>query len=87
LGASVGGITALLSKDFLMLVLISFVVASPVAWFAMYKWLQGYPYRVSIQWWIFALAAGLSMAIALLTVSFQAIRAGMANPARSLRSE
>ncbi|HLZ88916.1 MAG TPA: FtsX-like permease family protein, partial [Puia sp.] len=87
LGASVAGITALLSKDFLQLVLVSFLVAAPVAWFAMYKWLQDYPYRVRIEWWVFALAAVLSMLIALLTVSFQAIRAGMANPARSLRSE
>jgi len=87
LGASVAGITALLSKDFLKLVAVSFVVAAPIAWFAMYKWLQDYPYRVAIEWWVFALAAGLSLAIALFTVSFQAIRAGMANPARSLRSE
>jgi ABC-type antimicrobial peptide transport system permease subunit len=87
LGASVAGITALLSKDFLQLVLVSFVLAAPIAWFAMYKWLQDYPYRVAIQWWVFALAAGLSLTIALLTVSFQSIRAGLANPARSLRSE
>jgi ABC-type lipoprotein release transport system permease subunit len=87
LGASVAGITTLLSKDFLMLVMLSFAVASPIAWYAMYKWLQSYPFRVSISWWVFALAAALSLAIALLTVSFQAIRAGMANPARSLRSE
>ncbi|HEY4107383.1 ABC transporter permease [Puia sp.] len=87
LGASVTGITALLSKDFLQLVGVSFLVAAPIAWFAMYKWLQDYPYRVNIQWWVFALAAGLSLTIALVTVSFQAIRAGMANPARSLRSE
>jgi ABC-type antimicrobial peptide transport system permease subunit len=87
LGASVTGITALLSKDFLTLVLISFVVAAPVAWYAMYKWLQDYNYRVSIQWWVFAMAAGLSVGIALLTVSLQAIRAALANPARSLRSE
>jgi putative ABC transport system permease protein len=87
LGASVAGITTLLSKDFLKLVLVSFVVASPIAWFAMYKWLQSYPYRVAINWWVFALAAALSLLIALFTVSFQAIRAGLANPARSLRSE
>jgi len=87
LGASVAGITTLLSKDFLTLVAISFVVAAPIAWYAMYKWLQEYPYRVKIEWWVFALAAGLSIVISLLTVSFQAIRAGLANPARSLRSE
>jgi ABC-type antimicrobial peptide transport system permease subunit len=87
LGASVAGITTLLTKDFLKLVLVSFVVAAPVAWYAMYKWLEEYPYRVKIEWWVFALAAALSMAIAMVTVSFQAIRAGLANPARSLRSE
>lgn len=87
LGASVAGITTLLSKDFLKLVVVSFLVATPVAWFAMYKWLQDYSYRVKIEWWVFALAAGLSVAIALITVSFQAIRAGLASPARSLRSE
>ena len=87
LGASVTGIATLLSKDFLKLVLVSFAVAAPVAWFAMYKWLQDYEYRVKIQWWVFALAAVLSVGIAILTVSFQAIRAALANPARSLRSE
>ena len=87
LGASVAGITTLLSKEFLMLVLISFGIATPIAWFAMYKWLQGYPFRVDIEWWVFAMAMVLSLLIALFTVSFQAIRAGMANPARSLRSE
>jgi putative ABC transport system permease protein len=87
LGASVAGIVTLLSTDFLKLVLISFVVAAPIAWFAMYKWLQDYPYRVNIQWWVFALAAGLSVGIAILTVSFQAVRAALSNPARSLRSE
>ena len=87
LGASITGIVTLLSKDFLKLVLVSFAVAAPIAWFAMYKWLQDYDYRVKIQWWVFALAAGLSVGIAVLTVSFQAIRAALANPARSLRSE
>lgn len=87
LGASVAGIAALLSKDFLQLVLLSFLFAAPVAWFAMYKWLQGYPYRVEIEWWVFALAAGLSVGIAVVTVSYQAVRAALANPARSLRSE
>lgn len=87
LGASVTGIATLLSKDFLILVLLSFIVAAPVAWIAMYKWLEGYPYRVDIHWWVFLMAAGLSAGIALLTVSFQAVKAGLANPARSLRSE
>jgi putative ABC transport system permease protein len=87
LGASVAGIAALLSKDFLTLVLLSFFVAAPVAWWAMYKWLQDYPYRVEIRWWVFVLAAVLALGISLLTVSFHAVKAGLANPARSLRSE
>jgi putative ABC transport system permease protein len=87
LGASVAGIAAMLSKDFVKLVLIAFFVATPVAWWAMYSWLQDYSYRVEIRWWVFALAAGLSIGIALLTVSFQAVRAGLRNPAESLRSE
>ena len=64
LGASVAGITALLSKDFVKLVMISFVIASPVAWWMMYQWLQDYPYRVNIQWWVFAMAGLLSFIIA-----------------------
>jgi len=87
LGASVVGIAVLLSKDFLKLVLIAFFVATPVAWYAMRSWLQDYSYRVEMGWWIFALAAGLSVGIALVTVSFQAVRAGLASPAKSLRSE
>jgi ABC-type antimicrobial peptide transport system permease subunit len=87
LGASVAGIATLLSRDFLALVLISFLVAGPIAWYAMHTWLEGYSYRVDIHWWVFAMAAGLSAGIALVTVSFQAFRAGLANPARSLRSE
>jgi len=87
LGASVTGIVSLLSKDFLQLVLVAFIIAAPLSWWAMHKWLQAYPYRVSIQWWVFMLAAVLSMGIALVTVSYQALRAALANPARSLRSE
>jgi ABC-type antimicrobial peptide transport system permease subunit len=87
LGASVAGIVNLLSRDFLWLVIISFFIAAPIAWWAMHKWLQAYPYRVSIQWWVFVMAGGLSMGIAVATVSWQAIRAALANPARSLRSE
>jgi ABC-type antimicrobial peptide transport system permease subunit len=87
LGASVKTIALLLSKDFLKLVLAAIIVASPLAYLAMNKWLQGFPYRVSIQAWVF-LAAGMgALAIALLTVSFQAIKAGMANPVKSLRTE
>jgi len=87
LGASVAGIVNLLSRDFLRLVVISFFIAAPIAWWAMHKWLQAYPYRVSIQWWVFVMAGLLSMGIAVATVSWQAIRAALANPARSLRSE
>ena len=87
LGASVTGIAAMLSKDFLILVGISFLVAGSIAGLAMYKWLQGYPYRVDIHWWVFAMAAALSAGIAIVTVSFQAVKAGLSNPARSLRSE
>ena len=87
LGASVPGIVRLLSQDFLKLVLISLVIATPIAWWAMDKWLQSFAYRVPLSWWMFALAGLLAMAIALLTVSFQAIRAALANPVRSLRSE
>ena len=87
LGASVAGIAALLSKDFLKLVIISFVLAVPIAWWAMYSWLQDYSFRVTIQWWVFAMAGLLSMLIAVITVSYQAIRAAIANPVKSLRTE
>lgn len=87
LGASVFTITKLLSKDFLLLVIISFVIAAPLSYWWLYKWLQDYPYRISIQWWVFALAAVLAVAIALLTVSYQAVKAAVANPVKSLRTE
>ena len=87
LGATVTGITALLSKDFLKLVFISFILAAPAAWWAMDNWLQDYSYRVQIQWWVFALAGMLSILIAVITVSYQAIKAATANPVKSLRSE
>ena len=87
LGASITGITTLLSKDFVKLVIISFIIAAPLSYWCMNKWLQSYEYRVSIQWWVFALACCLSIAIAILTVSYQAIRAAMANPVESLRKE
>jgi ABC-type antimicrobial peptide transport system permease subunit len=87
LGASVASITQLLSKDFLKLVMLSFLIASPIAWWAMNGWLQSYTYRAPISWWIFALTFIISVLIALLTVSFQAIKAALTNPARSLRSE
>ncbi len=85
LGASVFGITRLLSRDFLKLITISFLIASPVAWFAMNSWLQSYNYRIQITWWVFALTFLLSIAIALLTISFQSIKAAMSNPAEKLK--
>jgi len=87
LGASVTGIAALLSKDFLKLVIISFLIAAPIAWWAMNKWLEDYTYKIQISWEVFALAAILSVLIAVLTVSYQAIKAAIANPVDSLRSE
>ena len=87
LGASVQSIVALLSKDFLMLVMISFIIASPIAWIAMNKWLQSYQYRVDISWWVFVIAGCMCAAIAFITVSFQAIKAAIANPVKSLRTE
>jgi putative ABC transport system permease protein len=87
LGASVTSIVTLLSKDFLRLVLLAMVLASPVAWYAMNRWLEDFAYKIDISWWIFALAGGLAIFIALLTVSFQSIRAALANPVKSLRSE
>ncbi len=87
LGASVDSIVALLSRDFLKPVLIAIVIASPVAWYAMTKWLQNFAYKIDMSWWVIALAGGLAMGIALLTVSFQSIKAALMNPVKSLRSE
>ncbi|HEY1054278.1 MAG TPA: ABC transporter permease [Emticicia sp.] len=87
LGASVSGIVQLLVKDFLMLVLISILIASPLAWYAMNKWLQDFAYKIDLQWWMFALAGVLAIIIALLTVSFQGIKAALMNPVKSLKSE
>ncbi|WP_222930347.1 ABC transporter permease [Larkinella punicea] len=87
LGASVSSIVTLLSQDFLKLVLIAIVIASPLAWYAMNRWLQGFAYKIDIDWWVFALTGLLSVGIALLTVSFQSIKAALMNPVKSLRSE
>ncbi len=87
LGASVSQIVALLSKDFLVLVLIAFVIAVPIAWYGMNRWLQDFAYRIEISWWVFALSGVVAVFIALLTVSFQAVKAALANPVKSLRSE
>jgi putative ABC transport system permease protein len=87
LGASVLHIVTLLSKDFLKLVFIAVAIAAPIAWWAAGKWLQDFVYRINIGWWIFALAGALALLIALLTVSFQAIKAAVTNPVKSLRTE
>jgi ABC-type antimicrobial peptide transport system permease subunit len=87
LGASVQGIAGLLSKDFLQLVVISCLVAFPFAWWMMHSWLQNYQYRIEVSWWIFLIAGAVAILIALLTVSFQAIKAAIANPVKSLRTE
>jgi putative ABC transport system permease protein len=87
LGASTGGITYMLSSDFLKLTLASCLVAFPVAAWMMYNWLKSYPYRIGLAWWVFALAGAMAVLISLLTVSFQAIRAALANPVKSLRAE
>ncbi len=87
LGASVTQIVNLLSKDFLKLVILGIVIASPIAYWAMNKWLQDFAYRVDIEWWVFALAGIVAIVIALLTVSYQSIKAALANPVKSLRTE
>ncbi len=87
LGASVAGIVGLLSKDFLSLVILSLVIASPLAYFFMNKWLQDFAYRIDIQWTVFALAGVVAVGVAFLTVSFQSVKAALANPVKSLRSE
>lgn len=87
LGASVGQIVTLLSKDFLKLVLIAFFIAVPIAWYAMSKWLEDFAYRIDISTGVFALAGIISLLVALLTISFQSIKAALANPVKSLRSE
>ena len=87
LGASVSSVTFMLSKDFIQLVCIAIVIAIPVAWFAMNNWLQDFAYRINIQWWMFFVAAILALVVALCTICFQAIKAALANPAKSLRTE
>jgi putative ABC transport system permease protein len=87
LGASTEGLVMLLSKDFIKLVLISLFIASPVAFIFMNKWLQNFAYRINISGWVFVIAAFVALTIAFVTVSFQAIRAAVANPVNSLRTE
>lgn len=87
LGASLPGIVGLLSKDFLKLVVIALVIAAPVAWYFMNKWLQDFAYRISIGWWIFIVAGSMALLVAFVTIAMQAVKAGIANPVKSLRTE
>jgi putative ABC transport system permease protein len=87
LGASVSHIVALLSKEFLKLILIAFVFAAPIAWLLLSKWLEDFEYRISLQWWMFVGVGSLALLAAWLTISYQSIKAALANPIKSLRSE
>jgi putative ABC transport system permease protein len=87
LGASLGQIIVIFSKDFLKLIFIAFLIAVPIAWYSMHHWLEDFAYKIDISWWIFALAAAISAIVALSTMGYQAIKAGIANPVKSLRSE
>jgi putative ABC transport system permease protein len=87
MGATVAGITSLLARDFLKLVVVALVLAAPVAWFFMDRWLSDFAYRITMPWWVFVLSGVAAMIIAFATVSFQSVRAALANPVESLRSE
>lgn len=87
LGASVASIVTLLSRDFVKLVLVAIVIASPIAWYVMHQWLQNFAYKIEINLWVFAFAGLLSLTVAMLTISFQSIKAGLMNPVKSLKSE
>ena len=87
LGATTGSITVMLSKEFLRLIIIAAVISFPLTWYAMSKWLQDFAYRITIQWWVFIVAACIALLVAAITISFQSIKAAMANPVKSLRSE
>jgi len=87
LGASTGRIVGLLAQDFVKLVFIAILIATPAAWFAMHNWLEGYAYRIGIGWWVFVLAGLLAVVIAFLTISFQSVKAAIANPVKSLRAD
>ena len=87
LGASVFGIMALLSKDFLKLVIIGILIASPIAWYLTEQWLKDFASRIALSWWLFAVAGLLAIVIALLTVGFQAVKAALMNPVKSLKTE
>ena len=87
LGATVTNIVTMLSRDFLKLVMISAIIAFPAAWWFMHKWLQDFAFRVQMGWWMFIIAGVIALLIALFTISFQAIKAAIANPVKSLRTE
>jgi len=87
LGATAGNIVYLFSKEFITLIAVAFAIATPVAWYFMHQWLQNYAYRINISWWLFAASGALAIVIALITVSFQAIKAAIANPVKSLKTE
>ena len=87
LGASAGSIAALLSKDFLKLVLMAILIASPIAWYATHLWLQDFAYRIDVGWWVFLLSGSAAIVVAAFTISFQSIRAALRNPVESLRTE
>ena len=86
LGANVADIIAMISKDFVKLVCIAVVIASPIAYYVMTQWLQDYAYRTTISWWVFFLSGAIALVIALLTVSLQAVKAALANPVKSLKT-
>jgi ABC-type antimicrobial peptide transport system permease subunit len=87
LGATAGNIVYLFSKEFIILIAIAFAIATPIAWYFMNQWLDDYAYRINVGWWIFLIAGLAAILIALLTISFQAIKAAIANPVKSLRTE
>ena len=87
LGASLSGIVLLLSKEFMQLILIAFLIAMPLAWYSMHLWLEDFAYRVPLGWIVFAVSALVALLIAGATVSFQAVKAALANPVKTLRSE
>jgi ABC-type antimicrobial peptide transport system permease subunit len=87
LGATASHIVALLSGDFLKIISISFIVAAPVAGYMMNRWLDGFAYKIPLAWWVFGVAGGVALLVAMLTISVQALKAAMANPVRSLRTE
>ncbi|MFT3701721.1 MAG: ABC transporter permease [Agriterribacter sp.] len=87
LGASVGGIVSILSTDFLKLIFVALIISIPLSWTAINQWLQNYPYRITVSWWLFASSGLLVILIALITISFQSVKAALANPVKSLRTE